>query len=119
MKALIAIICLFSLNAIADWQTEVSLGIDGETWKIQQAKFSPGKEETLSFGTYILKMTIKKSTQENGLDVTYSLHQTKGEKTLLITKGEDIIEEKSKSEIFAKGQPSQPHSIITLKFKNI
>jgi hypothetical protein len=119
MKALIVIICLFTFNARADWQTEVSLGIDGETWKIQQAKFTPGKEETLIFGIYTLKMTIKKSSQENGLDVNYSLHQKKGEQTLLITKGEDIIEEKSKSEIFAKGQPSQPHSIITLKFKNI
>jgi hypothetical protein len=118
MKALIALICLFSINAIAGWQTEVSLGIDGETWKIQQAHFTPDKEETLNFGSYILKMTIKKSSQENGLDVIYSLLQKKGEKTLLITKGEDIIEEKSKSEIFAKGQPSQPHSIITLKFKN-
>lgn len=120
MKKLILILCLFSMSAFADWQVEVALGIDGQTWKIEHAKFVEGKETALTLGNYAVKMTIKKSTQEKGLDVVYTIQEKKGEQLILIKKGDDIIEiGLPMNEIYAKGEPNQPNSIITLKLKKI
>lgn len=117
MKALIMMLCLLPLSALASWNMEVGLGIDGETWKIEQAKFEEAKETTITFGTYVLKMTLKKGTEPKSIDVAYTLHEKKGEALNLVNKGEEIIEEKPSSDIYAKGLPNQPHSIITLKLK--
>jgi pyridoxine 5'-phosphate synthase PdxJ len=120
MKKLMLLMCLFSVSAFANWQTEVALGIDGQTWKIENAKIEEGKEVTIALGNYILKMTIKKSTQEAGLDVLYTVNEKKGEKLILVNKGDDILEIGQKmNEIFAKGETGQPNSMITLKMKKI
>ena len=120
MKKLILIMCLFSVNAFAYWQTEVALGIDGQTWRIENAKIEEGKEVAIALGNYVLKMTIKKSTQEAGLDILYTVHEKKGAKLILVNKGDDILEIGQKmNEIFAKGESGQPSSIITLKMKKI
>ena len=90
MKIFTLLMCLFSLNAFANWQMEVAFGVDGETWKIDHAKFVEAKETELSFGNYVVKMTVKKGTTEDkGLDVSYSINEKKGEKLTLISKGED------------------------------
>jgi len=120
MKILTLLMCLFSVNAFANWQMEVAFGIDGETWKIDHAKFVEAKETEISFGNYVVKMTVKKgTTEEKGLDVSYSINEKKGEKLTLISKGEENLVDNGKGEIFAKGEPKQPNTIITLKFKNI
>ncbi|MBA2404782.1 MAG: hypothetical protein H0V66_08425 [Bdellovibrionales bacterium] len=118
MKNLLLLLCFLPLSAFASWQVEVALGIDGETWKIDHAKFEESKETALTLGRYLVKLTIKKSKEENGLDVTYVVQEKKGEQFILVNKGDDIIEIGQKSnEIYAKGEPKQPNSIITLKFK--
>ena len=110
-------LCALSTNLWASWNVEVALGIDGETWKIEREKFEDGKEKVLTMGSYILKMTMKKSKEANYLDVNYTVHEKKGEKLTLINKGSELIDEKKNTDIYAKGEPSQPHSIITIKLK--
>lgn len=118
MKLLLLIILtILSLNTWAAWNLEVALGIDGETWKIERDKFEDGKESTFTMGNYILKMTIKTSTEKHMLDVVYTVQEKKQGKLILINKGTDLIDERKPNDIYAKGEPSQPHSIITIKFK--
>lgn len=120
MKKLILLLCLFSTSALANWQVEVALGVDGQTWKIDNTILKDGKQSQLILGNYVIKMTIKKSKEEKGLDVSYLIHEKKGEKLILISMGEDIIEiGRPMNEIYAKGRPKQPNTIITLKLKNI
>lgn len=117
MKALLTLLCLLPLNVFSAWHMEVGLGIDGETWKIEQANFEEAKENTINIGNYVLKMTLKKGTEPKSIDVVYSLLEKKGENLTLVNKGEETIEEKLSSDIYAKGEKNQPHSIITLKLK--
>jgi uncharacterized membrane protein YkoI len=120
MKKIILLFFLFSMNAFADWHAGVALAIDGETWKTDKAKFTNGKETAINLGNYVLKMTIKKSTEDEGLDVAYTVQEKKGEQLILVNKGDDLIEiGRPMNEIYAKGQSKQPNSIITLKLKNI
>lgn len=117
MIKLIVFCMLFSFSAFANWQVEVALGVDGQTWKIQNAKFEDGKETTLLISNYILKMTIKKSKVEKAIEVSYTVQEKKGDKIILLNKGEDMLEDRPANDIFAKGEPNQPNSIITLKMK--
>lgn len=116
MKLLLLLLCLFPLSAFANWKIDLSLGVDGETWKTDQAVFEEGKEKTFDFGRHIMKLTLKKSKEEKGLDVSYLVQEKKGNLTVVVNKGTEIIEENAKAEIYAKGEPNQPHSIITFKF---
>lgn len=109
---------MFSLSSWANWHAEVALGIDGETWKIERETFQDGKEGTLDIGNYVLKMTLKKTKEPNEVDLKYTVHEKKGEKLTLINKGQDTLNEKKTNDIYAKGEPGQPHSIITIKFQN-
>jgi hypothetical protein len=119
MKYILMMLMLLPLNLWAAWDVELGLGIDGETWKIEHQKFEDGKEQSVNMGNYILKMTIKKSKIETGLDVLYTLHEKKGVELILITKGDEVIEQKLKKDIYAKGEEKQPNTIITLKLKNL
>jgi hypothetical protein len=117
MKKLILLLCLFPLSVFGSWTADVTLGIDGETFKSAQVKLLAAKETSITLGRYILKMTLKNATEEEGLDVTYILHEVKGKQQNLICKGVEVIEvASSPAEIFAKGEPKQPNTIITLKF---
>lgn len=109
--------CLLPLSVFANWTADVILGVDGATFKSQQVKFVSSKETSITLSRYILKMTLKDSKEEEGLDVTYVLHEQKGKQQQLICKGDEVIEVgTSPTEIFAKGEPKQPNTIITLKF---
>lgn len=121
MKIFLFLLLLLPLNLWATgWQVEVGLGIDGETWKLEREKFMDGKEQTLNMGkNYVLKLTIKKGTQDKSLEITYVLHEKKGDKLILVNKGDDVVEEVMSKDIYAKGEPNQPNSIITLKLKNL
>lgn len=116
MKVFLFLACLLPIAASANWKVDLSLGVDGQTWKTEQAVFEDGKEKTFDFGTHKMKLTIKRSKEEKGLDVTYAVEEKKGNTMVLINRGSEIIEEKGTPEIYAKGEPNQPHSIITFKF---
>lgn len=118
MKKLFILLCFLPITVWADWQAEVSLGLEGESWKIERTKFIEAKENVLSLGKYQLKMTIKKSEQENGVDVSYSLHEKKGEKYILMNEGAETIENKGSSEIIMKEEdPKKKRPLILIKFK--
>jgi hypothetical protein len=116
MKLFLLLACILPFSAFANWKIDLSLGVDGQTWKTDQAIFEEGKEKAFDFGTHKIKLTIKKSKQQAGLDVTYLVEEKKGNNMVVINKGSDIIEDKGTGEIYAKGEPNQPHSVITLKF---
>ena len=119
MTKIFFLLCLFSLDAFATWQVDVILAVDGETFKVDQTKFEDSKESVLTLGRYVLKMTIKKPKEEKGLDVKYMTHEKQGQQLILVNKGDEIIElGENSNDIFAKGEPKQPNSIITLKFKS-
>ena len=60
-----------------------------------------------------------KNNEINSAILDKIINQKKGEKLTLISKGEENLIDNGKGEIFAKGEPKQPNTIITLKFKNI
>lgn len=113
MKKLLLFLSLISFNAFADWQTELTLGIDGETFVSDKIILVNAKESSLSLGRYLLKLTISKSKEDKFLEVSYALT----EKTTLVAKGKDDLEDRPTNEIFAKGEKGQPNTIITLKMK--
>lgn len=78
--------------------------------------FEDGKEKAFDFGTHKMKLTIKRSKGERGLNVTYVVEEKKGNTMVLINNGSEITEEKGTPEIYPKGEPNQPHSIISSKF---
>ena len=51
--------------------------------------------------------------------VKFSLHEKKGAKLILITQGEEDIDEKESREFYLKGVEGQPNSIINLQITNI
>lgn len=108
-----------SFNIFAAWQAEVALGIDGETWKIERKKIEEGKEALFDMKEYLVKMTIKKTKEAGRLDVVYAVMAKKKNKQVLVSKGEENINEKKPHDIYAKGEKDQPHSIISIKLKNI
>lgn len=118
MKLFLTLMCLLPLTVLASWQADISIAVDGETFKTENQKFEDGKESSMKVGNYQLKLTLKKSKEPKLIDVVYHLQETKVAKVTIINKGQDIIEEKISNDIYAKGEPNQPHSIITIKFKN-
>ncbi len=118
MKSFYLLLLLLPLGAFANWQADISLAVDGETFKTPDQKLEEGKESSIKVGNYQVKLTLKKSKEPKLIDVIYSVQETKASKVTIINKGQDIIEEKISNDIYAKGEPNQPHSIITIKFKN-
>ena len=120
MKTLfLLLLSLLSLNALADWEGELTLGIDGETFKKEKVTFINAKETSLTIERFLLKMTISKAKAEKSLIVKYSLHEKTGQKITLVTKGEDELEDQPTNDIFAKGEKGQPNTILSLKMKQI
>lgn len=121
MKNLFLFLCLFPLTVWADYNVEIALGNEGESWKIERTKLIEGKETSLNMGKYLLKISLKKSEQENGVDVNYALHEPmKGDKYKLMAKGSETIENKGSSDITVKvEEPKKQHPIISIKFKTL
>lgn len=117
MKYLAFAMLFISLNVFACWKVEGTLGVDGETWKIEQ-KFDHDKEYSFPMGTFILNLTIKKGKKTDHI-VKYIVQEKKGSVLVLVTKGEEEVQENKPNEIFAKGEQGQPNSIISLKLKHI
>lgn len=116
MKALILTFLVFPLLSFAQWKTDLSLSIDGETWKKAQVELNQDKESVIDFSRHQLKLSLQRNKQEGGVDVAY-LIQAKGTKGVVtIAKGTENIDDSKASEIYAKGEPGQPNSIITFKF---
>lgn len=103
----------FSFSAMACWKVEGSLGVDGETYKIEQ-KIEHNKEYIFPMGVFIFKMKIITGKSKTH-SLKYVVEEKKGTTLTLITKGEDEVTEEALKEIFAKGEPNQPNTIITLK----
>ncbi len=107
---------MLNLNAFACWKVDGSLAVDGETWKINQ-KFEHNKEYIFPMGTFILKLTIKPGKTQT---LVYVVQEKKGTNLTLVTKGEEEeIKVGESRDIYAKGENSQPNSIITVKLTNI
>lgn len=111
---------VFSLSALACWKIEGSVGIDGETYKLNQ-KVDHDKEYIMPMGTFIFKMTVSTS-KENKKHQTmkYVVQEKKGTNLILVTSGEEEdIEVGKTKEIYAKGEEGQPHTVMTIKLSDI
>ena len=115
MKLLLALIFLMPLSLWANWNADITLAVDGETSKLASQVFIEGKQTSMSVGDYIVNLTLKQRKAEKNLDVTYTV--TEKTKKTLVNKGWDIIGDTGSNDIYAKGEPNQPNSIITLNFK--
>ncbi len=106
--------------ALACWKLEGSLAIDGETWKIN-SKIDHDKEYIFPMGVFILKLMITRDQSNKKFHtINYAIHEKKGASVLPITIGEEEEVELDKSkQIYAKGGEGRPHSIITIKLKDL
>lgn len=116
MKALLLTALLSPYIAFANWRIDLTLAVDGETWRADQVLFEDGKEKAFDFGRHLMKLMIQKSKEEKGLDVTYLIQEKRGSLKVILNKGTENIEENTKADIYAKGEPNQPNSVITFKF---
>lgn len=119
LRVFLALSILFSsANSMACWLVEGSLAIDGETFKFGQ-KVEHKKEYLFPLGNFILKFTLTPQDKKT-TSIRYVIQEKKGIKLHLITKGEEEnLKENVKRDIFARGEESQPNSILTLKLINI
>jgi hypothetical protein len=103
---------------MACWKVGGSFAVDGETWKINN-KFDHNKDYIFPMGSFILKLMIKPSPNKKS-SLFYTVHEKKGTTLVLVSEGEEenIVEGESR-DIYAKGRPGQPNSIITIKLTHI
>lgn len=118
MRYLFILLCLLPLSSWASWQADLTLGVDGETMKADKQVFVEGKETVVSMGNYLLKLTLKKTKIPKTLDIDYTVQEKKGQSLTLVNKGQDVVENELSKDIYAKGEPNQPNTIITIKFKS-
>lgn len=109
-----------SMSALACWKIEGSVGIDGETYKLNQ-KVDHDKEYIVPMGTFIFKMTVSMSKENKKLkNMKYVMQEKKGTNLILVTSGEEEdIEVGKTKEIYAKGEEGQPHTVLTIKLSDI
>lgn len=119
MKYLFVLLCLLPLSSWANWQADLTLGVDGETMKAEKQVFTEGKETVVAMGNYIVKLTFKNTKVPKNIDVDYVVQEKKGQTLILVNKGQDVVENELSKDIFAKGEPNQPNTIITIKFKSL
>jgi hypothetical protein len=117
MKYFALLLVLVSFSSLACWKMEGSLGVDGETWKLHQ-KVDHDKDYSFPMGTFILNIKVVQGKKKSHT-VQYSVWEKKGSKMVLVTKGSEDLEEEKSKDIYAKGEPQQPNSIITLKLNHI
>lgn len=119
-KLLIVITFMFSFSALACWKLEGSVGIDGETYKLNQ-KVDHDKEYILPMGAFIFKMTVSTNQENKKLkNMKYVVQEKKGTSLILVTSGEEEdIEVGKAKEIYAKGEEGQPHTVMTIKLTDI
>ncbi|MFP5386751.1 MAG: hypothetical protein ACLGHN_11770 [Bacteriovoracia bacterium] len=115
---LLLVFMSFSVSAFACWKVVGSLSVDGETYKINN-RFDHNKEYLFPMGNFIVKLLLKPQDKKRNT-LVYVIHEKKGTKLTLISKGEeeDLIEG-AERDIFAKGEEGQPNSIITVKLIHI
>ena len=114
--AILSLIFL-SLPVLACWKIEGTLGIDGENFKFDQ-KIEHGKEYSLPLGTFIMNLKMNE-TKKKKINLSFTVQERKDNKLVLITTGKEIISGNKVKDIYAKGEPGQPHSIITIKITHI
>jgi hypothetical protein len=114
---LILFLITLSSTAFGCWSLSGSFSIDGETWKIHN-KLEHNQDYILPAGNFILKLSIQKPTK--GINtLSYLLHEKKGTRLIVVSKGREDFETDKLVNFFLKGEEGQPNSIITMKLTNI
>ncbi len=117
LKFIFFILISFPALACLGVNAEGKLAVDGQTWEMNQ-NFTLGNEQSIPLGPYIFSMTVSHSGKL--YRAKYKLEEKKGTKLILITKGEeDELTTGKITDIMAQGEKGQPHSIITLKLKEL
>ncbi len=119
LRLLAAAALLFAADgALACWRAAGSLAVDGESWRFD-SKVEHDREYLFPAGTFILKLTVRPAGKTRAT-VVYAIHERKDKGLVLVGKGEEADVEAGKPrDIYAKGEPGQPNSIITVKLTDI
>lgn len=113
------LLIIFALPAFACFNISGKLGVDGETYKIDQ-KVDLGKDYSVPMGSFIFGFKVLTHEKEkNKFLFVYKLQERKAKSLETVTQGEEEIDQVRSHEIFAKGEEKQPNSIITIKLKDI
>jgi hypothetical protein len=62
-------------------------------------------------------MTV--SSKDKKITAVYAVHEKKGTKMTLVTRGTEELEMNKSEDIYAKGEKDQPNTILTLKLSEI
>ncbi len=117
-QASLAVLLTFSLPALACWRMTGTFAVDGESWNFD-SKVEHNREYAFPVGTFILKLTLKPQDKKR-TTLTYVVHERKEKTLVLVSSGEESDVESGKvRDIYAKGTPDQPNSIITVKLTDI
>jgi hypothetical protein len=118
LKIILGLVLLFNMNSLfACWKIEGSFAVDGETWRIHH-KFEDHEEFFLTAHEFILSLSLIKK-EDQTLRLRYKINHKKGSTLSLVSKGEEELKEEKNQDIYIKGDKGYPHSIITVKLKNI
>ncbi len=94
-----------------------SLSIDGEIFPLHQ-KFEPKKKYLFPAGSFLLQIRLVEKGKK--LKLSYVIKEKRGTTLMIISRGdEEDMEEGQEREIFAKGLPGKPNSIISFTFEHI
>ncbi len=112
------ILTTFTFSVFACYKVEGQLGIDGETFPLNQ-KIELNKEYSLPQGSFILSFTVKAAKKKGEYHLKYKVEEKKGTTLAMVTFGEEDLSEAKSRDIYAAGEKDQPHSILTLKITDI
>lgn len=118
LKIILGLVLFFNVNSLfACWKIEGSFSVDGETWRIHH-KFEDNKDFFLTAHEFILSLSLLKKEDKN-VRLSYKIKHKKGTKLSLVSEGEEELTEEKNQDIYIKGDKGYPHSIITVKLRNI
>jgi hypothetical protein len=116
---LIFILVLLSLPTLACLRIEGKVGVDGQTYKLDQ-KLDLNQEYNMAMGSFLFAFRLGPDPKVmNQYIFKYRLEERKNNKLVKVSEGDEEVGTTRSHEIFAKGEEGQPNSIITVKFSEI
>jgi hypothetical protein len=111
------ILITFSFKAWSCWKVSGTIAVDGQNWDFTQSKMESGKTISFPLGPYIFNLTGYPK-KDLPIKFEYELLEKQGSSLVAVTQGSEIVKPEKKSDILARGNSGQPHTIITILFSH-
>jgi hypothetical protein len=110
---------MYAFPLLACWNLQGSYAVDGETYKFSN-KVEHNKDYLFTAGAYHIKLRFIPLEKKETLSLSYEIQERKMSGLVLVTKGqeEDVLISKQ-TDVFAKGEPGQPNTILSFKLTQI